>query len=47
MSRTGAAEGGWFSRLKSGLARSSNALTNGIGGIFTKRKLDHGSIEEL
>ncbi len=47
MSRTGAAEGGWFRRLRAGLTRSSNALTDGIGGIFTKRKLDDGAIEEL
>ncbi len=47
MSRTGVAEGGWFSRLRAGLTRSSNALTDGIGGIFTKRKLDDTAIEEL
>ena len=47
MSRTGGTDGGWFSRLKDGLKRSSNALTDGIGGIFTKRKLDDGAIEEL
>jgi len=38
---------GWFSRLKRGLARSSNRLTEGITGIFTKRKLDAATLEEL
>ncbi|WP_020592955.1 signal recognition particle-docking protein FtsY [Kiloniella laminariae] len=38
---------GWFSRLKAGLSRSSSKLGDGIGSIFTKRKLDDESIEEL
>lgn len=38
---------GWFARLKDGLARSSSALTEGIANIFTKRKLDHLTLEEL
>jgi len=38
---------GWFSRLKGGLKRSTTALSGGIGDIFTKRKLDASSIEEL
>ncbi|WP_299378508.1 signal recognition particle-docking protein FtsY [uncultured Kiloniella sp.] len=40
-------KGGWFSRLKAGLSRSSSKLGDGIGGIFTKKKLDDESIEEL
>ncbi|WP_120495727.1 signal recognition particle-docking protein FtsY [Kiloniella sp. EL199] len=40
-------KGGWFSRLKAGLSRSSSKLGDGIGGIFTKKKLDEESIEEL
>ena len=40
-------EGGWFSRLKAGLSRSSSKLTDGIGGIFTKRRLDAAALEEL
>lgn len=40
-------EGGWFSRLKSGLSRSSGRLTESIGAIFTKRKLDDAALEEL
>lgn len=38
---------GWFGRLKQGLAKSSNKLSEGITGIFTKRKLDDDTIEEL
>ncbi|WP_237152969.1 signal recognition particle-docking protein FtsY [Oryzibacter oryziterrae] len=37
----------WFQRLKSGLARSSGALGSGIVSIFTKRKLDAETLEEL
>jgi fused signal recognition particle receptor len=37
----------WFSRLKSGLGRSSDKLTGGIADIFTKRKLDEESLAEL
>lgn len=37
----------WFQRLKQGLKRSSSKLTEGISGIFTKRKLDDAAIEEL
>lgn len=38
---------GWFSRLREGLSRSSERLTDGISGIFTKRKLDDAALEEL
>ncbi|MCP4393851.1 MAG: signal recognition particle-docking protein FtsY [Alphaproteobacteria bacterium] len=37
----------WFTRLKMGLSRSSNRLSQGITDIFTKRKLDDEAIEEL
>lgn len=37
----------WFQKLKSGLSRSSSALTDGISSIFTKRKLDATMLEEL
>ncbi|MEP3277889.1 MAG: signal recognition particle-docking protein FtsY [Stappiaceae bacterium] len=37
----------WFKRLKQGLSRSSSALGSGITGIFTKRKLDDETLEEL
>ncbi len=38
---------GWLSRLRQGLSRSSNALTGNISGIFTRRKLDDETLEEL
>ncbi|WP_035675876.1 signal recognition particle receptor subunit alpha, partial [Azospirillum brasilense] len=38
---------GWFARLKDGLSKSSSKLTEGISGIFTKRKLDDEALEEL
>lgn len=38
---------GWLARLRSGLAKSSSRLTEGIGAIFTKRKLDDETLEEL
>ena len=38
---------GWFQRLTSGLSRSSQSLTSGIGGIFTKRKLDEDTLQDL
>lgn len=37
----------WFHRLREGLSRSSRELTGGIAGIFTKRKLDEETLEEL
>src|SRR5690349_22347452 len=38
---------GWFARLKSGLARSSTKLSEGIGGIFNRRRLDNDTLAEL
>ena len=37
----------WFQRLKSGLSRSSASLQDNIASVFTKRKLDAASLEEL
>ncbi len=37
----------WLQRLRSGLARSSSALSQSITGVFTKRKLDAETLEEL
>jgi fused signal recognition particle receptor len=37
----------WFSRLKSGLSKTSNKVVHGITEIFTKKKLDQASLEEL
>ncbi|MEM6649724.1 MAG: signal recognition particle-docking protein FtsY [Pseudomonadota bacterium] len=38
---------GLFGRLTAGLARTSQKLSGGIGAIFTKRKLDDETLEEL
>ena len=37
----------WWQRLRSGLARTSTKLSEGITGIFTTRKLDADTLEEL
>jgi fused signal recognition particle receptor len=37
----------WFQRLKAGLARTSSQLTGQITALFTKRKLDEETLEEL
>ncbi|WP_416897399.1 MAG: signal recognition particle-docking protein FtsY [Minwuia sp.] len=37
----------WFGRLTSGLRKSASQLTDNIGAIFTRRKLDDEAIEEL
>jgi fused signal recognition particle receptor len=37
----------WFERLRSGLSKTSNKLTDGITSVFTKRKLDAAMLEEL
>lgn len=39
--------GGWFSRLKAGLARSTAKLTDAITTVFRKRRLDEEALEEL
>lgn len=37
----------WWRRLTDGLSRTSSALTTGITDLFTKRKLDAGTLEDL
>jgi fused signal recognition particle receptor len=37
----------WFQRLKSGLAKTSSKLSEGITGVFTKRKLTADTLEDL
>ncbi|MFD1199001.1 signal recognition particle-docking protein FtsY [Brucella gallinifaecis] len=37
----------WFERLRRGLLRSSNSLSDSISGIFTKRKLDEDTLQDL
>lgn len=39
--------GGWFQRLKSGLSRTSDKLVGGIAALFTKKKLDDATLQEL
>lgn len=36
-----------FQRMKEGLARSTRTLSDGIAGIFTKKKLDRATLDEL
>lgn len=38
---------GWFARLREGLSKTSDALTDNITGIFTKRRLDEATLQEL
>ena len=38
---------GFFARLKDGLSRSTQKISTGITGVFTKRKLDDAALEEL
>ncbi|MBT5266532.1 MAG: signal recognition particle-docking protein FtsY [Rhodospirillaceae bacterium] len=40
-------KGGWFRRLREGLSKSSTKLVSGIGALFTKKRLDAATIEEL
>ncbi|WP_292494653.1 signal recognition particle-docking protein FtsY, partial [Mesorhizobium sp.] len=37
----------WFQRMREGLARSSRELTGNIAGVFTKRKLDDDTLQDL
>ncbi|PSJ62067.1 signal recognition particle-docking protein FtsY [Pseudaminobacter soli (ex Li et al. 2025)] len=37
----------WFQRLRQGLSRSSKELSGSIAGVFTKRKLDEDTLQEL
>jgi fused signal recognition particle receptor len=39
--------GGFFSRLKEGLSRSTQKLSDGISSVFIKRRLDEEALEEL
>jgi fused signal recognition particle receptor len=37
----------WWQRLKTGLSRSSSSIGQGITDLFTKRKLDAGTLEDF
>lgn len=39
--------GGWWSRLTSGLSKSTNKLTQGISDLVAKKKLDQDTLDEL
>jgi fused signal recognition particle receptor len=39
--------GGFFSRLKEGLSRSTQKISDGITAVFRKRRLDDEALEEL
>ena len=41
------AKRGWFARLKDGLTKTSSKLSDGITGLFTKRKLDATTLEDF
>lgn len=37
----------WLQRLRRGLSRTTQSLAGGISGLFTKRKLDVGTLQDL
>ena len=39
--------GGWWSRLRGGLSRSSSSIKEGIVGVFAKRRLDAATLDDL
>jgi fused signal recognition particle receptor len=40
-------KGGWFTRLKAGLTKTSSQLSEGITGLFTKSRLDVDTLDDL
>jgi fused signal recognition particle receptor len=38
---------GWWQRLTEGMRRTSSSLSDSVTGLFTKRKLDDATLEEL
>ena len=42
-----AAARGWWQRLTEGMRRTSSSLSESVTGLFTKRKLDEATLEEL
>ncbi|HXF53587.1 MAG TPA: signal recognition particle-docking protein FtsY [Hyphomicrobiaceae bacterium] len=41
------ARASWFQRLKSGLTKTTAELSQGLAGVFTKRKLDAATLDEI
>jgi fused signal recognition particle receptor len=44
---TGPEPTSWWQRLRAGLSRSSSQLSNQVTGIFTRRKLDEDTLQDL
>lgn len=44
---TPAAARGWWQRLTDGMRRTSSSLSDSVTGLFTKRRLDAATLEEL
>jgi fused signal recognition particle receptor len=42
-----AEKSGWWRRLTEGMRRTSSSLSDSVTGLFTKRKLDSATLEEL
>ena len=40
-------EGGWFSRLTTGLSKSSRKISDGLNTLLVKRKLDQETLDQL
>lgn len=40
-------KGSWLSRLRAGLSKSTRRVTENITGLFTKKKLDQATLDEL
>lgn len=47
MSETEGKKPGFFARLKAGLTRSSQSITEGITRVFTRKRLDQAALDEL
>lgn len=47
MADTDGKKPGFFARLKAGLTRSTQSITQGITRVFTRRKLDQAALDEL
>lgn len=47
MSETEGKKPGFFARLKAGLSRSAQTLTQGITKVFTRKRLDQAALDEL
>jgi fused signal recognition particle receptor len=47
VSETDGKKPGFFARLKAGLSRSAQTLTQGITRVFTRKKLDQAALDEL